>query len=63
MDGNERLCAMEPRLRLERFPPQTGIESGTARSVGQLLSRSAAGAPEIEVFGLNNILFIENTYM
>ena len=28
---NERLCAMEPRLRLKRSPPQ----AGTATSVGR----------------------------
>ena len=31
MDDNERLCAMEPRLRLKRYPLQAGIEPGTAR--------------------------------
>ena len=25
---NERLCVMEPCLRLERFPPRAGLESG-----------------------------------
>ena len=25
-------CAMEPRSRLQRYPPQTGLEPGTARS-------------------------------
>ena len=29
--GNERLCAMEPCLRLKRFLP-LGVELGTARS-------------------------------
>ena len=32
---NERLCAMEPRLQLERIPPQAGLEPATAKSVGQ----------------------------
>ena len=27
------LCAIEPRLRLKRSPPQAGLEPGTARSV------------------------------
>ena len=36
---------MEPRLRLERLPPRTGLESGTARSVGQRLTYWATGAP------------------
>ena len=31
-DGS--LCAMETRLRLKSFPPTTGLELGTARSVG-----------------------------
>ena len=37
MSDNKRLCAMEPRLRLERFPPQVELRPGTARSVGQRL--------------------------
>ena len=37
-DDNERLYAMEPRLRLNRSPPQAGIEAGTARSVDQRLT-------------------------
>ena len=28
------LCAMEPHLRFERFPPLAGFESGLARSGG-----------------------------
>ena len=28
MVGNERLCAMEPRLCLKRFSPQTGSNPG-----------------------------------
>ena len=27
---NERLCSIEPRLRLKRSPPQVGLELGTA---------------------------------
>ena len=38
LDGNERLCAMEPRLHLERFLPQAGLEPKTTRSVGQHLN-------------------------
>ena len=34
---------MEPRLRLERFPPQAGLEPGTARSVGQRLTTELPG--------------------
>ena len=37
---NERLYAMEPLLQFERFPPQAGLEPGTARSVGQLLTHA-----------------------
>ena len=37
-DDNERLCAMEPRLRLKRSSPQAGLELTTARSVGQRLT-------------------------
>ena len=29
LGANERLCAMEPRLRLEKFLPQAGLEPGT----------------------------------
>ena len=35
---NERLCAVELRLRLERSLPETGLEPGIARSVGQRLT-------------------------
>ena len=37
-DDNERLCAMESRLRLKRSSPQAGLEPTTARSVGQSLT-------------------------
>ena len=35
---NERLCAMEPHLRLKRSQPQMGLEPGTARSTGHCLT-------------------------
>ena len=35
LDDNERLCAMEPCLQLERFRPQVRLEPGTPRSVSQ----------------------------
>ena len=35
---NERLCAMEFCLRLNRTPPQAELEPGTTRSVGQSLA-------------------------
>ena len=28
LGDNERLCSIEPRLRLERFPSQAGLEPG-----------------------------------
>ena len=39
MGDNERLHAMEPRVRLERFSPQAGLEPWTARSVGQQIAK------------------------
>ena len=41
---NERLCAMEPRLRMKEFPPPAGLELETARSAGQHLTYLATGA-------------------
>ena len=35
---------MESRLLLEKFPPQTGLEPGTARSAGQRLTYGAVAA-------------------
>ena len=32
---NEKLCALELRFRLKRFPTPVCFESGTARSAGQ----------------------------
>ena len=37
-DDNDRLCAMEPRLRLKRSSPRAGLELTTTRSVGQRLT-------------------------
>ena len=34
LGDNERLCIMEPHLRLKRFPPQSGLQPGTAKSAG-----------------------------
>ena len=42
-DDNERLCAVEPRLRLKRSSPQAGLELTTARSVGQRLTHTRKG--------------------
>ena len=36
---------MEPRLLLEGFPPQAGLERGTARPVCQRLTHLAIRAP------------------
>ena len=36
--GDGWLYAMESRLRLPRFPPQAGLESGAARSAGHRLT-------------------------
>ena len=35
--GDGLLCAMEFRLRLRKFPPQAGLESGTASLAGWLV--------------------------
>ena len=35
---NESLCAMKPRLRLKKNPPQAGLQPRTTRSVGQRLT-------------------------
>ena len=35
IDDNERLYAMKPRLRLNRFPPPASLEPGTARPPGE----------------------------
>ena len=40
---------MEPRLQLERSPPQAGLERGTARLVGQRLAYRATGSLIIEI--------------
>ena len=44
-DDNERLCAMDPRLRLKKSPPRAGIVPETAISVGQRLTHWSIGAP------------------
>ena len=54
LNSNDRLCAMEPCLQSERFPPQAGLEYGTARSVGQRLTYWATGDTKrwMDDFGL-----------
>ena len=44
LDDNERLCAMELRLRLRRFP-SSGDRTQSASSVGQRLTHWTTGAP------------------
>ena len=45
MEGaNGRLCAMEPQLRLKRFPPSPGIRSRTINLEGQCLTVHCATA-------------------
>ena len=41
LDDNDRLCAMEPCLQLERFLPQAGLQPETARSAGLLSYQSS----------------------
>ena len=38
MGDNERVCAMESRLQLERSLPQAQLEPGTAKLAGQRLT-------------------------
>ena len=38
MGDNGRLCAMERRLQLKRYPTQAGFEPGTARSARRRLT-------------------------
>ena len=35
VDGNERVCVLEPRFTVEKISPRAGLELGIARSVGQ----------------------------
>ena len=46
---DERICAMKPSLRLERFPPPVGLKPGAARSAGQRSTYLATTAP-IDVY-------------
>ena len=45
MVGDGLLYAIKSHLRLRRSPPQTGLESETARSAGHRLPDLATGAP------------------
>lgn len=51
MDDNESLFEMEPRLWLERFPPNAGLEPGIARSEGLRVTYWATGARHFERHG------------
>ena len=62
-DDNERLCAMESRLRLKRSPPQAGIEPGTASSAGQRLTPGATGAPNFLEIVIILFTLFSFTYM
>ena len=44
IDDNERLCAMIPRLRLNRFPPPAILEPGAARPAGERLTNELRGS-------------------
>ena len=64
MADNERLSAMDPRLRLKISPPQAGLETVIARSVGQRFSYYLSGLlylqgrpEEIEVAMLGSSFF------
>ena len=48
MSDNERLCAMEPCLQLERFQPPVGLRPGTARLADQGLTCYATNAGKRE---------------
>ena len=54
MDDNERLCAMEPRLRLRGFRPSRQI------MVGQRLTHLITGAPIITDSLQNNNSYNNN---
>ena len=43
MGDNEKLCAIEPHLQLEKFLPTVGLEPMFAGSEGQQLTYSATG--------------------
>ena len=45
---NERLCALEPHLRLERVPSPAGLENRTSRPVLYLWSDQVLNAIIIE---------------
>ena len=48
--NNEKLCAVEPRLRFKRLPPPTCLQHGTAKSAGQRFNYWGTGAPTCTMF-------------
>ena len=54
---NERLCAILPHLPLQSSMPQTGLQPGTARSVGQRLTLNVLSYCNFYIL-LNNISLI-----
>ena len=57
LGNNERLCAMEPRLRLKKFLPQAGLKPGTAKSADQRRPLSYGGlSPEKAQFVVRNAI-------
>ena len=43
---------MDPRLRLERFPPPAGLETGAAKSAGQRLAYWPTGTPDSYILSM-----------
>ena len=57
MGNNERLCAMELRLRLKKFLSLAGLEPGTARSAEQRRQLGYQGlSPEKAQFVVRNAI-------
>ena len=54
---NERLCAMEPWLRLKIFPPQAGIEPGPPDQQAGSKPTDLPGLPQFHNVHLRNILY------
>ena len=56
MDDNEKLCEVEPRLRLRRFPPPAGLEPGTGRSTPHIFIKDLGLHEKIPSECLNNTI-------
>ena len=48
---------MDPHLQLKRSPPQAGLKSWTARSVGQHLANCANGAALVKMYTIKILKF------